>query len=117
LKNVQFGSSPRQVKILTTDIHEVFRGLKFEPNADIGSKGGVLKLAHYENRYFITPSIDKSYCRHYFSYNFIVSRIPRLFFKKESIMVEVTEVATKQIAEYFKGKKVSPIRIFLNSGG
>lgn len=32
-------------------------------------------------------------------------------------MVEVTEVATKQIAEYFKGKEVSPIRIFLNSGG
>jgi Fe-S cluster assembly iron-binding protein IscA len=32
-------------------------------------------------------------------------------------MVEVTEAATKQIAEYFKGKKVSPIRIFLNSGG
>ena len=32
-------------------------------------------------------------------------------------MVEVTEVATKHIAEYFKGKEVSPIRIFLNSGG
>jgi hypothetical protein len=32
-------------------------------------------------------------------------------------MVEVTEVATKQIAEYFEGKEVSPIRIFLNSGG
>jgi len=37
--------------------------------------------------------------------------------KKENIMVNVTEVATKQIAEYFKGKKVLPIRIFLNSGG
>jgi hypothetical protein len=33
------GSSPRQAKILTTDIHEVFRGLKFEPNAGIGQKG------------------------------------------------------------------------------
>lgn len=32
-------------------------------------------------------------------------------------MVEVTESATKQIAEYFKGKDVMPIRIFLNSGG
>ena len=32
-------------------------------------------------------------------------------------MVEVTEVATNQIAEYFKGKEVSPIRTFLNSGG
>ena len=32
-------------------------------------------------------------------------------------MVEVTELATKQIAEYFKDKEVSPIRIFLNAGG
>jgi len=39
------------------------------------------------------------------------------FFKKEIIMVEVTKSATEQIAEYFKGKEVSPIRIFLNAGG
>jgi Fe-S cluster assembly iron-binding protein IscA len=32
-------------------------------------------------------------------------------------MVEVTEAASAQIAEYFKGKEVSPIRIFLNEGG
>ncbi len=32
-------------------------------------------------------------------------------------MVEVTKSATNQIAEYFKGKEVSPIRIFLNDGG
>jgi len=32
-------------------------------------------------------------------------------------MIEVTESATKQIAEYFSGKEVSPIRIFLNEGG
>ncbi len=32
-------------------------------------------------------------------------------------MVKVTKLATEQIAEYFKGKKVSPIRIFLNTGG
>jgi len=32
-------------------------------------------------------------------------------------MVEVTENAQKQIAEYFSGKDVKPIRIFLNSGG
>jgi hypothetical protein len=32
-------------------------------------------------------------------------------------MVEVTPAATQQIAEYFKGKEVSPIRIFLNEGG
>ena len=32
-------------------------------------------------------------------------------------MVEVTESATQQIAEYFKDKEISPIRIFLNAGG
>jgi hypothetical protein len=32
-------------------------------------------------------------------------------------MVEVTPAATEQIAEYFKGRDVSPIRIFLNEGG
>ena len=32
-------------------------------------------------------------------------------------MVEVTEEATKQIQEYFQGKEVTPIRIFLNAGG
>ena len=39
------------------------------------------------------------------------------FFKKENIMIEVSKLATEQIAEYFKGKEVSPIRIFLNAGG
>ena len=34
-----------------------------------------------------------------------------------NIMVEVTEEATKQIQEYFKGKEVAPIRIFLNAQG
>ncbi len=32
-------------------------------------------------------------------------------------MIEITNTETKQIAEYFKGKEVSPIRIFLNDGG
>ncbi len=32
-------------------------------------------------------------------------------------MVEVTQEATEHITEYFKGKEVSPIRIFLNEGG
>lgn len=32
-------------------------------------------------------------------------------------MFEVTEAATEQISEYFKGKDISPIRIFLNEGG
>jgi len=32
-------------------------------------------------------------------------------------MVEVTSEATKQVAEFFKGRAVKPIRIFLNDGG
>jgi Fe-S cluster assembly iron-binding protein IscA len=32
-------------------------------------------------------------------------------------MIEVTETATQQIAEYFKNKETAPIRIFLNEGG
>lgn len=32
-------------------------------------------------------------------------------------MIEVTEAATQQIAEYFKDKEIAPIRIFLNEGG
>ena len=38
-------------------------------------------------------------------------------FYKEKIMVEVTPLAIEQIREYFAGKEVSPIRIFLNEGG
>ena len=34
-----FSSSSRQIKILTTGIHIVFRGLKFLFNAEIGGKG------------------------------------------------------------------------------
>ena len=36
---------------------------------------------------------------------------------KEDVMLEVTEAATKQIADYFKDKEVQPVRIFLNQGG
>ncbi|HUV76417.1 MAG TPA: IscA/HesB family protein [Desulfobacterales bacterium] len=32
-------------------------------------------------------------------------------------MLEVTKSATDKIAEYFKNREVSPIRIFLNAGG
>lgn len=32
-------------------------------------------------------------------------------------MFEVTPAASEQIAAYFKGKEISPIRIFLNEGG
>ncbi len=36
---------------------------------------------------------------------------------KEVNMLEVTPAATEQIAAYFNGKEVKPIRIFLNEGG
>lgn len=32
-------------------------------------------------------------------------------------MIEVTEMAQKKIADYFKDKEVMPVRIFLNEGG
>lgn len=40
-----------------------------------------------------------------------------IFNFKEDVMIEVTEAATQQIAEYFKDKEIAPIRIFLNEGG
>lgn len=38
-------------------------------------------------------------------------------FKGGIPMLEVTEAATTQVAEYFKGQDPTPIRIFLNQGG
>jgi len=32
-------------------------------------------------------------------------------------MLEVTQSATKQLTDYFQGRKIEPIRIFLNEGG
>jgi hypothetical protein len=32
-------------------------------------------------------------------------------------MLEITQTAQEQIAEYFKDKEISPIRIFLNEIG
>jgi len=43
--------------------------------------------------------------------------MPGLFLKGGIPMLEVTEAATTQVAEYFKGKDPTPIRIFLNQGG
>ncbi len=40
-----------------------------------------------------------------------------LYLSRRHEMLEVTPAATEQIAEYFKGKEVKPIRIFLNEGG
>ena len=38
LKNGYFCSSSRKAKILTTGILQVFRGLRFEPDTEIGQK-------------------------------------------------------------------------------
>ncbi len=38
-------------------------------------------------------------------------------FKGGNHMLEVTDAATTQVAEYFKGQNPTPIRIFLNQGG
>ncbi len=39
------------------------------------------------------------------------------FFKGGIIMLEVTHSAEKELLEYFKGKEITPIRIFLNESG
>ena len=39
LQNAQFCFSTRRAKILTGGIHGVFRGLRFEPNVEMGQKG------------------------------------------------------------------------------
>ena len=33
------------------------------------------------------------------------------------MMLEITDAATVKIADYFRGREVAPIRIFLNEGG
>jgi len=43
LQNVQFCSSSRKAKILATGIYWIFRGLKFESDAEIGQKGTLCK--------------------------------------------------------------------------
>ena len=41
LKNIQFCARSRKTKILATGIHGVFRGLKFESDAEMVQKGTV----------------------------------------------------------------------------
>ncbi len=36
---------------------------------------------------------------------------------KEVPMVEITQEASEQVAKFFEGREVKPIRIFLNDGG
>jgi hypothetical protein len=43
LKNVQFWSRSRKAKISTTGIYGIFRGLKFESDAELGQKGAFFK--------------------------------------------------------------------------
>jgi hypothetical protein len=43
LKNVQFWSRSRKAKISTTGIYGIFRGLKFEPDAEFEQKGTFFK--------------------------------------------------------------------------
>jgi len=37
--------------------------------------------------------------------------------KQEEWMLEITQEATKQLKEFFKGREPSPIRIYLEEGG
>jgi hypothetical protein len=43
LESADFCSSSRKAKILTAGIHKVFRGLKFEPDTEIGQKEAFCK--------------------------------------------------------------------------
>ena len=43
LQNVQFCSSSRKAKILTREYNWIFRGLKFETDAEFGQKGTLCK--------------------------------------------------------------------------
>ncbi|SPD75887.1 hypothetical protein PITCH_A780017 [uncultured Desulfobacterium sp.] len=43
LKNGPFYAKSRKTKILTTGIHGVFRGLKFESDAELAQKGAFFK--------------------------------------------------------------------------
>ena len=47
-QNVQFCSRSRKAKILTAGIHGVFRGLKFEPEADIGQLSADYERGRFE---------------------------------------------------------------------
>jgi len=52
-QNVQFCSRSRKAKILTTGIHGVFRGLKFEPDTDIGQISADFERGSFEIASFI----------------------------------------------------------------
>ncbi len=47
-KSALICSRSRKAKILTTGIHRVFRGLKFEPDADIGQISADFERGRFE---------------------------------------------------------------------
>ena len=47
-QNVSVCSSSRKAKILTTGIHVVFRGLKFEPDAEIEQISADFEMGRFE---------------------------------------------------------------------
>ena len=51
LKRADFYSSSRKAKILTTGIYVIFRGLKFEPDEEIGQKGAFFKGLKASHQY------------------------------------------------------------------
>jgi hypothetical protein len=62
LKNVQFCSISRKAKILTADIHQVFRELKSESDAEIGQKGTFFKALSVEiHVYMMTHTIPNPF--------------------------------------------------------
>ena len=56
LQNVQFRSRLRKTKTLTTDIHWVFRGLKFESDLKIGQKRVFFKGLYLAIKWRTAPS-------------------------------------------------------------
>ena len=86
LKNAQFRFSSRKAKILTTGIHWVFRGLKFEPDAEIGQKGVFFKglvfllfIVNKSNSFFVLICFFVNLFLYIYFY-----KIRKLFFEKHS---------------------------------
>jgi len=59
LKNGNFCSSLRKAKISTTGIYRIFRGLKFEPDAEIGQKVPFFKGLKIESETGEIKAVEK----------------------------------------------------------
>ena len=92
LQNVQFCSSSRKVKILTTGIYWIFRGLKFETDAEIGQKGalckGLIVLSDFGVAYIMKS--DEKFIR-------IALEEARLAFEKDEVPVGAVVVCGDNI--------------------